>query len=164
VKLSLRDLVVPMIAIVVLALTLRQTIAALQTSGSWRPSARATRLRADDPYTRVDDLFGEPAVSGDAIRNPFAFGSAHAAAPVTPKPARPSAPTAVTPAPPARPMLTSIIYDADPRATVRYNGIDYSVRVNSLFADFTVKNITANEVTLDRNGETIVLGLRSKGD
>jgi len=164
VKLSIRDLIVPVLAVVVLALTLQQTMSALKASGSWRTRSRGPRLRTEDPYTRVDDLLADSApVSGD-IRNPFTYGSAHPATPAVARPVKPAAPVAVTPPPPARPLLTSIIYDADPRATVRYNGVDYAVHVNSLFAEFTVTKITANEVTLDRNGETIVLGLRSKGD
>jgi hypothetical protein len=65
---------------------------------------------------------------------------------------------------PPKPTLTSIVWDADPRATVRYEGNDYSVRANSLFADFRVTSITANQVVLDRNGEQIVLTLNPKGE
>ena len=64
----------------------------------------------------------------------------------------------------APPVLTAIIFDNDPRATIRYDGRDYPVRVNSLFADFRVVRIAADEVVLDRAGETLVLKLPSKGD
>jgi hypothetical protein len=164
-RLSTRNVLVPLVALVVLGLTLQQTLAALRASGSWRPRASGPRVRTEDPYTRVDDLFAEnrPELSPEQIRNPFAFGSARSA-PVAGGAAKPATPRPVTPPEPPKPMLTSIIWDNDPRATVRYDGRDYSVRANSLFAEFKVKSITPNEVVLDRNGETIVLGLRPKGD
>jgi len=65
---------------------------------------------------------------------------------------------------PPPPVLTSIIWDSDPRATLRYDGRDFSVRENSLFADFRVTSITSTQVVLERNGEPLVLTLRSKGD
>jgi hypothetical protein len=61
------------------------------------------------------------------------------------------------------PLLTSIVWDADPRATIRYDGHDYSVRENSLFADFRVKSISRTEVVLERGGQPLGLTLRSKG-
>jgi hypothetical protein len=120
-------------------------------------------MTVEDPYTRVDDLFAqraEPPTEG--MRNPFAFGAARIV-PVVNHGHAIIRPPVIPPAPP-KPTLTSIIWDSDPRATVRYDGRDFSVRANSLFADFRVKSITANQVILDRNGETIVLGLRPKGD
>ena len=166
-KLEARQLIVPLIALVVLALVIQQTLSALRASGSWQVRARTTHAEAEDPYTRVDDLLGQdrtPPVDG--LRNPFAYGATRPVAMV----AHPHAThTAAMPAPestpaaPPVPLLTSIVWDADPRATVRYDGRDFPVRVNTLFADFRVKSITANEVILDRNGETIVLALR-KGD
>jgi hypothetical protein len=160
-----RNPIVPLVALVVLALMLQQTLAALRASGAWQPRSRIARARAEDPYSRVDDLFGEnrPEVAPDRLRNPFAFGAAHPA-PVAGGPVQHVTPKPVVPPPPPKPTLTSIIWDSDPRATVRYDGKDFSVRVNSLFADFKVKSITSNEVILDRSGETIVLSLRSKGD
>jgi hypothetical protein len=41
---------------------------------------------------------------------------------------------------------------------------DYSVRTNTLFADFRVVSITAQWVVLDRGGESLVLRLPVKGD
>ena len=163
-RIDARALIVPIAALVVLVLTLQQTLGALRDSGSWRRGARARVVQSDDPYTRIDNLLANEAtpLSAERLRNPFAFGAA--GAPGTPivthagtKWVRPR------PAPP-QPALTSIIWDADPRATVRYDGRDFSVRVNTLFADFRVKSITSNEVVLDRNGESIVLTLRPKGD
>jgi hypothetical protein len=165
VKLAARDLIMPLIAAGVLVLTLQQTLGALRDSGSWRARPRTPRAVVEDPYIRVDQLFAKnrTAPSSDGMRNPFAFGGTHTA-PVAADSGRRVVRVAPRPAAPAKPTLTSIIWDSDPRATVRYDGRDFSVRVNSLFADFRVKSITANQVTLDRNGETIVLGLRPKGE
>ena len=160
-----RNPVVPLVALAVLGLMLQQTLAALRASGSWQPRSRIRQVQAADPYTRVDNLFAQDrsGLSVDQVRNPFAFGGTRPA-PVSNGATRVT--TSVRAVPPAlpKPTLTSIIWDSDPRATVRYDGRDFSVRVNSLFADFKVRSITSNQVVLDRNGETIVLGLRSKGD
>src|SRR5262249_9404090 len=164
VKLIPRDLVLPLVAIAVLGLTLQQTLAALHDSGSWRTTPRGSRVVAEDPHSEVDDLLAHDAASPteDKLRNPFAFGLAR----VVPVTAMVHTKTHVAgpPAAPPKPTLTAIIWDNDPRASLRYDGKDFSVRVNSLFADFRVKSISANQVVLDRNGETIVLGLRPKGD
>ena len=164
-KISPRDLVAPLVALAVLGLTLQQTVGALHASGTWQNHARSPQVRAEDPYTRVDDLLaqGRPEIVPDRLRNPFAFGAARVAATAS-GPAKPVARKPAVPPAPPKPTLTSIVWDADPRATVRYDGKDFSVRVNSLFADFRVKSITATEVVLDRGGETIVLSLRPKGD
>jgi len=76
-------------------------------------------------------------------------------------------PAPVAAAPPAQapqPLLTSIIWDADPRATVRWDGRDFPVRENSLFADFIVKSIRRDEVVLERDGQQLVLKLTKKGE
>ena len=164
-KLEPRNLIVPIVAVIVLALTLQQTVAALRASGSWQHVVRKPAARAEDPYTRVDNLFAKSLapLAADRMRNPFVFVSSRPAPPAGATP-RPVKPQVVAPAAPPRPALTSIIWDSDPRATLRYDGKEFSVRANSLFADFSVRSITATEVILDHNGETIVLGLRSKGD
>jgi hypothetical protein len=165
VKLEVRSLIVPVLAGVVLVLTVQQTMSALQASGTWQRRIRTSKIRPDDPYSRLDGLLanGPNTLATSANRNPFAYG----AAPVTttaPAHPHPVAVKPVVPPPPPQPMLTAIVWDADPQATVRYDGRDYSVRSNSLFSEFRVKSISQTQVTLDRNGETIVLTLRPKGD
>ena len=69
------------------------------------------------------------------------------------------------PAEPPRPRLTSIVWVPDnPSATIRWNGTDQTVQVNSLFDDFRVRSITPDQVILERGGETLVLQLPRKGD
>jgi hypothetical protein len=61
-------------------------------------------------------------------------------------------------------VLTAIVYDADPRALVRWMGRDWTVRPGGLFDDFQVTSITRDQVTLSRGSETIVLQRKTQGD
>ncbi|HET7225678.1 MAG TPA: hypothetical protein VFK69_08155, partial [Candidatus Eisenbacteria bacterium] len=74
----------------------------------------------------------------------------------------PRGPAHAAPAP--QPVLTAIVWDADPRATVHWNGRDYSVHVNSLFDEFRVRSITQTQVVLERGNESLVLELPRKGE
>ena len=162
-KLDARVLLAPLLAVVLLVLTVRQTSEALKSSGAWRRPA-SSAARPVDPYARLDRILGQSQGEPDrALRDPFSFGAAPVAEQTRP---RQGTPRVQPPPPPPRPVLTSITWsnDRDPRATIRYNGRDYSIRVNSLFADFRVTNITSSQVFLERNGEPMVLTLRSKGD
>ena len=164
-KIDARALFVPLVALAVLVLTIEQTIGALKDSGSWKQPARVHVVKPEDPYTRIDNMLGAPAsrLATESLRNPFVFGSARVSASAgSAQPSKP--PLAVAPPAAPKPTLTSIVWDSDPRATVRYDGKEFSVRANSLFADFSVRSITATQVVLDHNGESIVLSLRSKGD
>ena len=157
-KLDLRPWLAPLFAVVLLGVTMKQTGDALRTSGTWPQRVHGAPARPPDPYARLDrvlDRGGAPTET-QGLRDPFQFGPA-------PRPAvARSVPAALPAAEP--PVLTSIIWDSDPRATLRYDGRDFSVRENSLFADFRVTSITSTQVVLERNGEPLVLTLRSKGD
>ena len=167
-KIDARALFVPLVAVAVLLLTIQQTVGALKDSGSWKQPTHTHVAAPEDPYTRIDNMLGAPAsrLSTESLRNPFVFGAARSTPSISgtgpSKTAKP--PVAVTPPAAPKPTLTSIVWDSDPRATVRYDGKEFSVRANSLFADFSVRSITATQVVLDHNGESIVLSLRSKGD
>lgn len=159
-KLDLRPWLAPLFAVVLLGVTMKQTGDALRTSGTWPHRAHSAPARPPDPYARLDRVLDRGAARTETrgLRDPFQFGPA-------PRPAvARSAPAALPAAEPLPPVLTSIIWDSDPRATLRYDGRDFSVRENSLFADFRVTSITSTQVVLERNGEPLVLTLRSKGD
>jgi len=166
VKIESRSLIVPVLAAVVLVLTVQQTMSALQASGTWQRRIRTSRVRPEDPYSRLDGLLanGPNTLATTAPRNPFAY----AAAPVTtttPAHPHPVAVKPVEPPPPPQPTLTAIVWgDADPQATVRYDGRDYSVVQNQLCSEFLGKSISQAQLTLERNGETLVLTLKPKGD
>jgi hypothetical protein len=161
-KLDPRMLVAPLVAILVLGLTTYRTFGALRNSGMWQPKPKTPAIRAEDPYARLDLTLSKPLLvaPADRARNPFVFGAAPVQVAVRPATTPRPKPVVVAP---ERPVLTSIVWDADPRATIRYRQKDFSVRQNSLFADFRVASITNTQVVLDRNGEPLVLTLR-KGD
>ena len=150
----------PLVAVVLLGITVRQTADALHASGTWPRRAPSAPVRPPNPYAGIDRLLARttPPAETHGLRDPFQFGAVPRAAVAR------SSPVVVVPAQPAPPVLTSIIWDSDPRATLRYDGRDFSVRENSLFADFRVTSITSTQVVLERNGEPLVLTLRSKGE
>src|SRR6185503_12826476 len=149
-----RAWIAPVVGALVLTLILQHTVSALRSAGTWEENQVAAPKQ--NPYAPLDFLLSIPDTTAlpTALRDPFGYA---------PAPARPRlpvvrAPVAVAqgpdPAPEVpMPTLTAIIWDADPRATVRFEGRNFSVRENSLFADFTVKTIRPNEVVLDRNGQ-----------
>jgi hypothetical protein len=156
--------VAPLLAAVLLAVMLVQTRGALRASGTWTRSGSEARTPVADPYAALDRLITEAGGAAPAAlaRDPFALGPVVSAAdPDRPKP--PPRPAAPPPAPPM-PVLTAIVWDNDPRATIRWDGRDYSVRENTLFADFRVASISRDAVVLEHGGERLVLALPRKGD
>jgi len=155
-------LVGPVVATLVLVIVLQQTLGALRVAGVWGPR-RATVAPPASPFARIESLLlAAPGGPAGAMRDPFSFG--RAPAPVAAR--RPAAPRpAAAPVAPARPVLTSIVWlESNPSATLRWNGRDYPVQVNTLFDEFQVRNITRNQVTLSRGDEILVLQLPKKGD
>lgn len=163
-KLDPRRILTPVLAFAVMLVVVQQTLVALETSAAWPSRPRVPLIRPEDPYARLDGMLAQhPSDPPGTVRDPFEF----VAAPI-PQQVRPRHHEVVVVAPPPpeipQPTLTSIIWDEDPRATVRFNGRDFSVRQNSLFADFTVKSIRPTEVVLDHGGQEVVLRLPSKGE
>ena len=143
-----------LLALVLLALVVQQTMDAVGSSGVW--SRRPPTTAPSSPYGELERLLAADERSGVApvARDPFAFGRA---------PARtaPQRPAAVGHAPAAAPpVLTAIFWDDDPRAILRWNGRDYAVRADSLVGGFRVARITAQQVILERGMETLVLTVR----
>ena len=159
-KLDARAVVGPLVALLILVLTVQQTMSALHRAGLWGGSTRTTAIRSDDPYARLDQSIAHAheAESGTGLRDPFSFGSA-------PTVAAHHTVVHVVKAPPVvLPVLTAIISDADPRALIRLNGRDYTVRAGGLFDEYRVVSITRDQVTLDHNGQSLVLNRPLKGD
>lgn len=146
----------PAFAALVFAFVLWQTLGALQAAGVWRFGARPAAAPAADPLAALDAHVSRALHSefAGASRDPFGYGAAAApaAAGAAPGPRRPAPPPA-----PALPVLTAIIYDADPRALVRWDGREYSIRAGSLFAEFEVVSIARDQVVLKRGSESLVL-------
>jgi len=160
VKIDARSLIAPLVGVLIFALTFRQITSAVRASGMWQPKPHTSRTKKEDPYARLERALTRPLSETTVPRDPFSFGTGRAPVAV----AHPIQHTPTPPPPAPKPTLTSIIWDNDPRATIRYDNRDFSVRENSLFAEFTVKSITSTQVVLERNGEELVLTLRSKGD
>ena len=159
-NLDARALFAPLLALAILGVVITQTSSALKKSGIWEARVPAAAVRSDDPYVRLDRVLGaaDPGVPAGGLRDPLAFGAAP-----TPEHGRPVV-HVVKPPPPPRPQLTAIIWDNDPRAQIRYNDHEYSVRENTSFAEFRVVSITRDHVVLNRGGETLILRLSGKGE
>ena len=148
------------LAALLLALVVQQTSAALHDSGVWTRPRRSAP--APNPYAGVERLLAAAArgAAETPARDPFGFGRSPAPAPARPAVVRPAQPVE-----PPRPQLTAIVWvEGNPSATVRWNGKDHTVQVNSLFGDFRVRGITREQVILERGDETLVLQLPRKGD
>lgn len=155
-----RLLVKPVVALGILVLIFMQTRDAVRRSGVW--SRPATAHPAGDPFGQLDrDLLRMGGGSTALTRDPMAFGGAMAAPRGYQRPRR-DVGQAKTPV--SVPVLTAIIWDADPTASIRLAGHDYTVRVNSLFADYQVTSISREQVVLAHAGESMVLKLQSKGE
>jgi hypothetical protein len=159
-KIDARVLIAPILAVLILLLIASETREALHLSGAWHKPQPARAVSAD-PFAPLDrTLASEPPPAPSGLRDPFSTATAApVAARVDRTPARHKPPP-----PPPKPVLTSIVFDADPRATVRWDGRDYSVRAGTLFADFRVVSISRDQVVLDRNGESVILSLPRKGE
>jgi hypothetical protein len=157
-----RSLIAPQVGGIVLVLIVQQTMPALRSSGAWVPRSSTPTLRPESPYSRLDRMLAQKRVpQGETVRDPFGFGTSGATQ-TTPRPRQTPRPTPVEP---SRPTLTGVIYDpGDARATIRFEGRDFTVRENSLFADFTVLSIRPGEVVVERGGQRMVLRLDRKGD
>ncbi|MEO5617667.1 MAG: hypothetical protein ABIS67_07830 [Candidatus Eisenbacteria bacterium] len=159
-KLDASTVAPPLAAAIILALIITQTREALTLSGAWR-RASAAAASAPSPFASLERLLAAPPrARAELPRDPLRSGAVPQVA--VSRPTRPTPPP--VPAAPAKPVLTSIVFDADPRATVRWNGRDYSVRAGTLFADFRVTSVDRDQVVLDRGGEPVVLRLPKRGD
>ncbi len=162
-KFDASRLIVPVIALLLLGVVLQQSSSALRTTGMWRRQATAATQRANDPYLRLEALM-RPDTLDRVTRDPFAYGAATSPRPSTrPITGRPAV-TDTTRREPPRPRLTSIVFDADPRATLHWNGREYTVREGALFDEYQVVRITAADVTLTRGGVPFTLTLPRQGD
>lgn len=150
-----------LLALLLLVLVLQQTTGALRDSGVWAHPRSAAP--AASPYAGLERLLGAArgAAAAAPLRDPFAFG--RATPPASPRRAPLARPA--RPAEPPRPQLTSIVWvENNPSATIRWNGKDRTVQVNTLFDEFRVRSITREQVILEHGGQTLVLQLPRKGD
>ncbi len=155
-------LLMTLVAIAVFVVVTLQTVGALRASGAWSGHGQLAASAPADPLSNLDRLLGQtdPALATAPMRSPFELGSAPAIA----GPVRPVVRKPVVPAAPEKPVLTAIVWDADPRALLRWKGQNYTVHRGGLFDEFQVSDITRDQVTLARGNETIVLQRKPQGD
>lgn len=164
-NIELRSILPPLVAVLILIVLGVQTSNALKEMGSRQPHATPASKR--DPYFGLDHQIARSMQARPApdLRDPFI-----AAATPRPVATRPTTGTrrpqqvAVVPPPPPRPVVTAIVDDADPRALIRYEDRNYSVKKGDLFAEFRVVSITGDQVVLDGPGGSLVLRRPIKGD
>lgn len=161
---DLRAFLPAILASLLLAAVVAQTLDAFQRSGRWNPGRKhSSAANAADPFARLERMLNQPdqPPSLQGLRDPFAYGRAAAVAAPSPGPG------VTRPAPdPAgsRPVLTAIVTDPqDPQAVIVYENRNYSVRVGDLFAEFRVVSISADGVVLDSGRERLVLQRPTKG-
>lgn len=143
----------PVLALAVLAYVISGTWEALRVTGAFGSAKPAAARSVVDPFTMLDAALGRPRPASGPVRDPMSYGAVpQPNGPAVPRVQRPSIPP-----PPARPVLTAIVFDTDPRALVRWQGREWTVRPGGLFDEFVVRAITRDQVTLQRGGETIVL-------
>jgi hypothetical protein len=152
----------PFLAIALMALVVIQTLHALQEAGVWRFGTRKAFVPPADPLAALDGLVARaqaPTFSG-ASRDPFGYGLLA----TRPGGDRLVVRRPVVPRPPPLPVLTAIVYDANPSAIVRWEGREYTVRQEGIFAEFVVESITRDQVVLKRGPEKIVLRRKPQGE
>jgi len=153
----------PLVALAVLAAITTQTVGALRVTGAFGWQADAVPVAVPQPYESVNRALDrrDPRLSLGALRDPFAARAA-SVAPARSKPARHG--RTIVPVAPALPVLTAIVWDADPRALVHWKDRDWTVREGALFDEFQVLSITREQVSLRRGDATLVLLRRNPGE
>ncbi len=153
----------PIIALAVLGLVVTQTFEGLGVTGAFGWRIEPVHVEVPSAYRQVDRALErrDRALMPKGVSDPFLFSRTTAGASVarsTPR-ERPIAPPA-----PAAPVLTAIVWDNDPRALVRWNGREWTVREGGLFDEFQVMRISREQVTLRRGDATLVLHRRNLGE
>ncbi len=155
-KLDPAKLAGPLLALLVLAIVLQQTVHALGTSGIW--AHRRAAAPAPSPYAQLESLLAaeRPATAG--ARDPFTLAAAPRRS--APRPAPPGRA-------PERPRVVALVSSGGGASAVivqwggRYSTVQES---DTLPNGYVVRRITPDEVTLERGSETLVLPVPKKGD
>jgi hypothetical protein len=154
----------PIVAVVVLAVVTAQIFAALQVTGAFGWHAAAPRVLTSPAYRSLDRAIDrhDPSFTVEGLRDPFMYGASGAHDgndPPLPRRQKPAPPVVL-----AVPVLTAIVWDSDPRALIRWNEREWTVREGGLFDEFQVVRITRDHVTLRRGEETLELHRRNPGE
>ena len=150
-----------LVALAVLVAAGAQTVAALRVTGAFGWQTDVVPVGVPPAYETVNRALdqGDPRLALASVRDPFA-----ARAQVQPRAARRVVARTETLPPPPVPVLTAIVWDADPRALVHWKDREWTVREGGLFDEFQVVSITRDQVSLRRGDATLVLQRRNPGD
>jgi len=143
---------------VMLALILVQSAGAPHVH-SGRSRFATAAVRPDDPYLSLENQLqrADPRIPFGSLRDPFSYLGTGA-------PRWHGTPVAETvPTLSPRPVVTAIVWDADPRVMLRLDGHDYTVRTGSVFADYQVVSISQDQVSLAQGDVMFILTLPQKG-
>ncbi len=158
----------PLVALVVLAIAVTQTLGALGVTGAFGWRSAGPRAAVPLPYLAVERAIDrrDPHFTFEDMHDPFVFShpdpDAHGDDP--PPRRRPKVVVPVVPVVQPVPVLTAILWDNDPRALVRWQGREWTVRAGGLFDEFQVVSITRDQVTLRRGDSALVLARRNPGE
>ena len=155
----------PLVAVIVLSVVSAQIFGALQVTGAFGWHAPAPRVPKSPAYQALDRAIDvhDPNFALEGLRDPFAYGRVDSEPNGNAPPVRPRRDVAPVIAP-VLPVLTAIVWDSDPRALIRWNEREWTVREGGLFDEFEVVGITRDQVTLRRGEETLVLHRRNPGE
>ncbi len=155
----------PIVAVLVMAAAVAQTLSALGVTGAFGWQASTPPPVISPAYQAVDQAMDvhDPAFTLQGLRDPFMYAHPpddnNGSAPAPPPRTKPvPAPVVVLP------VLTAIVWDADPRALVRWKGREWTVREGGLFDEFQVASISRDQVTLRRADSSLVLTRRNPGE
>ncbi|MEQ1832556.1 MAG: hypothetical protein ABL977_05825 [Candidatus Eisenbacteria bacterium] len=155
----------PLVALAVLGVTVVLTLGALGVTGAFGWRTAVPRSAVPPAYQAVERALDrhDPHFTLQDLRDPFQPGRPDFDGDGDDPPPAPR-PKVVVPVPVVLPVLTAIVYDTDPRALVRWQGREWTVRAGGLFDEFQVVSITREQVTLRRGTEDLVLTRRNPGE
>lgn len=149
-----------LVALGVMGLAVAQTLEALGVTGAFGWRVAPVRVEVPVAFRNVDAALArrDRAARPEHVGDPFTY-SRGVVRPVAVRP-EPEPPPPVV----ETPLLTAIVWDNDPRALVRWNGREWTVREGGLFDEFQVVRISREQVTLRRGEALLVLNRRNPGD
>ena len=151
-----------LLGLAVFGLVASQTLAGLGVTGAFGWRVAPVRVEVHAAYRAIEGALEhrDHAPRPGTLRDPFLYSRVVAA---SSGPSRPR--TGTTPArAQTAPLLTAIVWDDDPRALVRWNSREWTIREGGLFDEFQVVRISRDQVTLRRGEATLLLKRPNPGE
>ena len=149
-----------LVALGVLALVVAATIEGLRVTGAFGWDVAPVHVEVPLAYRSMEAALErrDRTRPGRRVGDPFSYTRGVVRVAALLPPTEPAAVVAETP------LLTAIVWDDDPRALVRWNGREWTIREGGLFDEFQVVRISREQVTLRRGEATLVLHRRNPGE